>query len=218
MAKLVNLTSFTVFFNPQALHQGLNKESNATDPLGTSPDTPHSEEDRGGKGQGIFRAVKHVSNLAPSALTPDQEVWESKEQRHQRQMDTNHHSPESNLVVLIGSCAPVKKPGQELGNQSSLTCRQWLANSYEMQTAPSCSGAQRISSLCLVELEWDTCTLHVFIAYFYYLQYSRIWQFRSLGILKIPLSNRNQGVHKQPILYTFSLMSEELYSETTLVA
>lgn len=78
----------------------------------------------------FFTAIKCVRrNLALSALAPEQEVWERKEQRHLRQMDASHCSSGSNLVMLTGSCAPGKMSSQELGNQSPLTCRQWLAKS-----------------------------------------------------------------------------------------
>lgn len=132
MAKLVNLYVFlTVLFYSEIVHQGLNKENNAVGPLCTSPEAPHGTESGRGKWQNIFYCCQTCvrPNLALLALTPDQEVWDSKDQRHLRQMDTSHHSPESSLVMLTRSSAPANKSGQELGNQSSLICRQWLANS-----------------------------------------------------------------------------------------
>lgn len=130
MAKLVNfcISFFTFLFYPQIVHQGLNKESG---PFGhQSWDTARWRKQGRQRVRYFYCCRTGVRpHLAPSALTPDHEVWESKEQRHLRQMDTSHHNPGSNLVMLTRSCAPAKESSQELGNQSSLTCRQWLANS-----------------------------------------------------------------------------------------
>lgn len=125
---LAKLASFSKkFFHCTLIHRIYTRDQNRTvmrGPFGhQSWDT--TQWGRGGKGQDIFTAAKCVRpNLALSALTPDQGVWARKEQRHPRQIDTSHYCSMRNLGMLTGSCAPAKKSGQELGNQSLLTCRQ----------------------------------------------------------------------------------------------